>query len=123
MSHFVKAEYRFEALPGETTERAITVGNGGIAYWFIDSRSLRPHSARLEFSGHRFPASPLDAGRILGFVAWKPYVFGLPFAVLTIALLPLAIVPFISFRFCIWHYLAYTALVAVELAYYLQWQE
>jgi hypothetical protein len=26
-------------------------------------------------------------------------------------------------RFRLWHYLAYTALVAVELAYYLRWQE
>jgi hypothetical protein len=47
----------------------------------------------------------------------------LPFACVGTALLPLAIGPFLSFRFRIWHYLAYTALVAVELAYYLRWQE
>jgi len=28
-----------------------------------------------------------------------------------------------NFRFRLWHYLAYTALIAVELAYYLRWQE
>jgi hypothetical protein len=28
-----------------------------------------------------------------------------------------------SFRFRLWHCLAYTALLAVELAYYLPWQE
>jgi len=39
------------------------------------------------------------------------------------AVLPLAAGPFLSFRFRLWHYLAYTALVAVELAYYLRWQE
>jgi hypothetical protein len=39
------------------------------------------------------------------------------------ALLPFAIGPFISYRFRLWHYLAYTALVAVELAYYLRWQQ
>jgi hypothetical protein len=38
-------------------------------------------------------------------------------------MLPLAIGPFISFRFRLWHYLAFTTLVAVELAYYLRWQE
>jgi len=36
-------------------------------------------------------------------------------------LFPLAIGPFVSYR--LWHYLAYTALAAVELAYYLRWQE
>jgi len=35
----------------------------------------------------------------------------------------MAIGPFLSFRFLLWHYLAYRALVAVELAYYLRWQE
>jgi hypothetical protein len=46
-----------------------------------------------------------------------------PLPTIITALLPLAIGPFISFRFRLWHYLAYTALVAVELAYYLRWQE
>jgi hypothetical protein len=47
----------------------------------------------------------------------------LPFLLLITLITPLAIGPFISFRFRLWHYLAYTALVAVELAYYLRWQE
>jgi hypothetical protein len=47
----------------------------------------------------------------------------LPITLLLTGILPLAIGPFLSFRFRIWHYLAYTALVAVELAYYLRWQE
>ena len=42
---------------------------------------------------------------------------------LTPAILTLAIGPSISFCFRLWHYLAYTALVAIELAYYLRWQE
>jgi len=46
-----------------------------------------------------------------------------PIAFIATAILPLAIGPFLSFRFRLWHYLAYTALVAVELAYYLRWQE
>ena len=47
----------------------------------------------------------------------------IPVPVLVTIWLPLAIGPFLSFRFRLWHYLAYTALVAVELAYYLRWQE
>jgi hypothetical protein len=46
-----------------------------------------------------------------------------PFLVLATALLPFASGSFIHFRFRLWHYLAYTALVAVELAYFLRWQE
>ena len=46
-----------------------------------------------------------------------------PIAILLAGLLPLAIGPFISFRFRLRHYLAFTALVAIELAYYLRWQD
>jgi predicted DNA repair protein MutK len=46
-----------------------------------------------------------------------------PFALLITALFPLAIGPFLSFRFRLWHYLAYTSMIAVELAYYLRRQE
>jgi hypothetical protein len=45
-----------------------------------------------------------------------------PIPFMSTVLLPLAIGTFNSFRFRLWHYLAYTALVAVELAYYLRWQ-
>jgi hypothetical protein len=45
----------------------------------------------------------------------------IPIIALATALLPLAIGLFISFRFRLWQYVAYTALVAVELAYYLRW--
>ena len=44
----------------------------------------------------------------------------MPFLLLMSLVLPLAIGPFIAFRFRLWHYLAYTATVAVELAYYLR---
>jgi hypothetical protein len=55
-----------------------------------------------------------------GFWGWT---MNLPLMLLSTSILPFAIGPFISFRFRLWHYLAYTALVAVELAYYLRWQE
>jgi len=44
----------------------------------------------------------------------------MPLFRLLIAVLPVGFKPF--FRFRLWHYLAYTALVAVELAYYSRWQ-
>jgi len=43
-----------------------------------------------------------------------------PIAILLAGLLPVAVGPILSFRFRLWHYLAYMALVAVELAYYLR---
>jgi hypothetical protein len=52
--------------------------------------------------------------------AWRVLI---PIPLAVTAILPLAIGPFLSFRFRLWHYLAYTALVALELAYYLRWQE
>jgi hypothetical protein len=52
----------------------------------------------------------------------RQFGVGVPIIVAVTAMLPLAIGPFLSFRFRLWHYLAYTALVAVELAYYLRWQ-
>ena len=45
-----------------------------------------------------------------------------PIPLLCTILLPSAVGPFLSFRFRLWHYLAFTALLAVELAYYLRWQ-
>jgi hypothetical protein len=47
----------------------------------------------------------------------------IPIVSLITALLPFAVGPLLSFRFSLWHYLVYTALVALELAYYLRWQE
>lgn len=47
----------------------------------------------------------------------------IPITCLLTVLYPFAIGPFLSFRFRLWHYLAFTALVAIELAYYLRWQE
>jgi hypothetical protein len=43
-----------------------------------------------------------------------------PIPLLCTLILPFAIGPFISFRFRLWHFFAYTALVAIELAYYLR---
>jgi hypothetical protein len=45
-----------------------------------------------------------------------------PIPLLCTLILPLAIGPFLSFRLRLWHYFAYTALLAIELAYYLRWQ-
>ena len=47
----------------------------------------------------------------------------IPLPWLMTPVLPLAIGPFLSFLFRVWHYLAYRSLVAVELAYYLRRQQ
>lgn len=44
--------------------------------------------------------------------------FEIPFSIPLTALLPFTVGAFTSFRFRLWHYLAYTALIAAELAYY-----
>jgi hypothetical protein len=45
-----------------------------------------------------------------------------PIPLLGTLILPLAIGPFIRFRFRLWHYFAFLTILAVELAYYLRWQ-
>jgi len=47
----------------------------------------------------------------------------IPHACMLAAILPIAVGCCTGLRFRLWHYLAYIALVAVELAYYLRWQE
>jgi len=44
-----------------------------------------------------------------------------PVPVVATVCLPVALGALLSFRFRLWHYLAYTALVAAELAFYLRW--
>jgi hypothetical protein len=48
------------------------------------------------------------------------YEISFPIPVLLVLLAPLAFGAFTSFRFPLWSYFAYTALVAAELAYYLR---
>jgi hypothetical protein len=48
------------------------------------------------------------------------YYFGCPILFVLTFLFPLALAPFIRFRFSLWSYFAWTALVAAELAYYLR---
>jgi hypothetical protein len=94
--------------------------------------SLVPHGfgleykTRLHWEAYR---APLPLQRVAGFLAIDGHIDPVAFAIavplisLMTAILPLALGNFTGFRFRLWHYLAYTALVAVELAYYLRWQE
>jgi hypothetical protein len=56
---------------------------------------------------------------------WRgPYwrvLIQVPIPVLLTALLPFAIAPFVRFRFPLWQWLAFTTMVAAELAFYLKW--
>jgi hypothetical protein len=68
---------------------------------------------------------------VLGRVAyWRdeqctPWDSGIevPIPLIVTALIPLAMKTILSSSFRLWHYLGYTALVALELAYYLRWNE
>jgi hypothetical protein len=100
----------------------VSCGNAGLVYEFprypSDSLFL-VHSRFWDLSLWRLLGSPQ--------LIWSPqggklYLIQVPFAALLTAGLPFTIGPVLSFRFRLWHYLAYTALVAVELAYYLRWQ-
>ena len=82
-------------------------------WWYARDRPLTFRHMAGEFHSDGF----LDDG------AKAYWQIELPFIFFVTAALPLAIGPFRSFRFRLWHYLAYTALVAVEFAYYLRWQE
>jgi len=82
-------------------------------WWYAGDRPPTLRHMAGEFHAEGF----LDGG------ARAYWQIELPFILFATALSPLAIGPFISFRFRLWHYLAYTALVATELAYYLRWQE
>jgi hypothetical protein len=83
-------------------------------------------SAGFEMEVQHYPLAP-QHGNVLGTLGYSRLEFltitSVPVLLIVTILFPLAIGPFISFRFRLWHYLAYTALVAVELAYYLRLQE
>jgi hypothetical protein len=53
---------------------------------------------------------------------WTSVTLMIPVPLMLTGILPLLEGASTGFRFRLWHYLAYTALVAVELAYYLRWQ-
>jgi hypothetical protein len=82
--------------------------------WF----SYRSRPTLCDRPGGSFLYNPHPCGRAI-----QNLWLEVPITWLLTLQLPLAIGPFVSFRFRLWQYLAYTALVAVELAYYLRWQE
>jgi hypothetical protein len=67
-----------------------------------------------------------EAGNLLGELSYfcipeRPWeVVYIPIPLLLSLLFPLALGPFVRFRFPLWSYFAWTALLAAELAYYLR---
>jgi len=104
-----------------------------------DEVLLEVHSGTVEFAlnvyflaeyGPYAQAQRVSIERMLGYfqlryhsgLAGRPVMeLDLPLPLLITLALPLAIGSAIGFRFRLWQYLAYTALVALELAYYLRW--
>jgi hypothetical protein len=103
--------------------RMISLSHGGVTYFHIPgSNDFRKDSwGRIEVKRRE---GNVYFG-MLSFNSGDPTraKFAVPHLMLITLLLPLAIGPFISFRFRLWHYLGYTALIAVELTYYFRWQE
>jgi hypothetical protein len=81
--------------------------------WFLIRNEVRSHETVVgTLSGRLYYAQTTE------------HAFGeVPIPLAITPCFPLAIGPFLSFRFRLWHYLAYTALIALEIAYYLRWQE
>jgi hypothetical protein len=71
-----------------------------------------------------YPPEIMDAGFMGTYwvdAKWPTYACIIPLAWLITLMVPFAVGSAISYRFRIWHYLAFTLLVAVELAYYVYW--
>ena len=120
---FQEVEERSESSPNQLV---FGIGEGTVMLRLVPS--ARPSNKlwiRRQKERDRRVAGKFLYGNTLGFQPplARTLTLAIPFVFLTTTLLPLAIGPFINFRFRLWHYLAYTALVAVELAYYLRWQE
>jgi hypothetical protein len=82
-------------------------------YWYEQETRGSPATSLGQFNAHGFVSKDSRA-------YWQVEV---PFLALITAVLPFAVGSFTAFRFRLCHYLAYTVLAAVELAYYLRWQE
>jgi hypothetical protein len=85
----------------QESDRVFFFGDFRQEWWFDNAPKL----------GHLRSADPLGSTG-----SW------FPIPLLATLILPLAIGPFISFRFRLWHYFAFLTIVAVELAFYLWWQ-
>jgi hypothetical protein len=108
---------------------AFISGYGSIHLHSIPSGVSPSFSPSCHFQGYK--SSDIKFAAIFGSCGVRVQNFGgvdivrlaFPYLGLLTGAMPIGAGPFISFRFRLWHYLAYTALVAVELAYYLRWQE
>jgi hypothetical protein len=95
----------------------VWIDNSDLAVAFVISNDTRS-----------WPDLTLSAQRHTNYLGWLAYwhndkadhCISLPIPFLLTLFLPLTIAPFTRFRFPLWSYFAFTALVAVELTYYLR---
>src|SRR5688500_1510907 len=103
---------------GSSHYHMVSLSHGGLTYFHVPGSGwdrnysrgrieLKSREATLYLGMRSFNTNDPSRARVM-----------IPYSVLITAILPLALGPILSFRFRLWHYLAYTALVAVELAYY-----
>jgi hypothetical protein len=100
------------------------IGSLSVSCWKLDQPTELDFHSAASLTERGFSLEQVSGYMRFGAMPNSNELFALtlPFPLTIVAFLPLAVGPFISFRFRLWHYLAYTALVALELAYYLRWQ-
>jgi hypothetical protein len=99
-------------------------GRGSYSFWGAEAGTIAGFTNYSSIRGGP-PKHPRDVmGRWrCDMSQWKDgrqIILGIPLLSLITGILPLAVGCTTGFRFSLWHYLAYTALVAVELSYYLR---
>lgn len=119
LSHFFQVEAVFGSWIAKR-HYILSLSAGTVAAYSQDYEA-----SPLELRGHRRTSSKTFWS--LGQFRYFPHYFGgrywsCPVLCLVTALLPFAVGALTGFRFRLWQWLAYTALVAVQLAYFLQWQ-
>jgi hypothetical protein len=85
----------------------------------IIKASFGPKDTRW-FSEVYFPDDRLKYSSFVKNDGRRAFEFFTPISIAILLSLPLALAPFTRFRFPLWSYFAWTALVAAELAYYLR---
>jgi hypothetical protein len=113
-----RIELRLRQHPSNPTYRVIAFENNSVAYYFLDEPTTVLYKTQFTISPYN---TPVRVTYFAGRLQFRDHVIRVPLLALATALMPLAIGSLVHFHFRLWHYLVYTSMVAVELAYYLRW--
>jgi hypothetical protein len=102
-------------------QHSVAAFYGSVAYLHDNRTSLPPRGLFVTPAERIVKRHISLAGSLYWSRTAERFGISVPILLIATSTLPLVIGPFVAFRFRLSHYLAYTALVAVELAYYLRW--